>query len=265
MASSQTAERVIELEQIWAGYPKNPVLQDINLTVHALDYIGIIGPNGGGKTTLFKVLLGLLSPQRGRVTILGRSPHQGRRHIGYVPQIIHFDQNFPISVGEVVQTGRLGNRRWGRQCNRQDRIIVEQALAQVGLLDLQQYPVSELSGGQLQRVYIARALATEPQILLLDEPTANLDSQVSQAIYDLLWELNQWVTILMISHDIGAISSHVKTVACLNRRLYYHGSNQITSAMLEKTYGGAMDVVVHRELPQRILAPHESTNESGDR
>ncbi len=265
MASSHTAERMIELEQVWAGYPKNPVLQDINLTVHTLDYIGIIGPNGGGKTTLFKVLLGLLSPQRGRVHILGRSPRQGRRHIGYVPQIIHFDQSFPISVKEVVRTGRLGSRRWGWQFNHHDQEIVEQALAQVGLLDLQHCSVSELSGGQLQRVYIARALATEPQILLLDEPTASLDSQASQAIYDLLWELNQWVTILMISHDIGSISSHVKTVACLNRRLYYHSNNQITPAMLEKTYGGAMDVIVHRELSQRILAPHESMNESDDK
>jgi len=259
MASLQTGERVIELEQVWAGYPKNPILQDINLTVHALDYIGIIGPNGGGKTTLFKVLLGLLSPQRGRVSILGQSPYKGRRYIGYVPQII---QSFPISVWDVVQTGRLGKQRWGQRFNRQDRIIVEQSLVQVDLLDLQQRPVSELSGGQLQRVYIARALATEPQILLLDEPTANLDSRASQSIYDLLWELNQQITIVMISHDIGAISSHVKTVACLNRNLYYHGTNQITSAMLEKTYGGGMEAIVHQELPQRILAPHASTDDS---
>ncbi|MGF1498776.1 MAG: metal ABC transporter ATP-binding protein [Elainellaceae cyanobacterium] len=265
MASSQTEERVIELEQVWAGYSKNPVLQDINLTVHTLDYIGIIGPNGGGKTTLFKVLLGLLSPQRGRVSILGRSPHKGRRHIGYVPQSIYFDQTFPICVWEVVQAGRLGHGRLGRRFDRQDQRIVKQALDQVGLLDLKQHPVSELSGGQLQRAYIARALATEPQILLLDEPTANLDSQVSQSIYDLLWELNQQITIVMISHDIGAVSSHVKTVACLNQNLYYHGSNQITSAMLKKTYGDGMEAVVHRELPQRVLAPHESTNESGDR
>jgi zinc transport system ATP-binding protein len=165
----------------------------------------------------------------------------------------------------VVQAGRLGHGRLGQRLNRRDQLMVEQALDQVGLLNLKQRPVSELSGGQLQRVYIARALATEPQILLLDEPTANLDSQVSQSIYDLLWELNQQITIVMISHDIGAISSHVKTVACLNRNLYYHANNQITSAMLEKTYGGGMETVVHQELPQRILAPHESANESGDR
>lgn len=258
MSDDNSSKTVIELQDLWAGYGGDNILKSINLSVKELDYIGIIGPNGGGKTTLFKVLLGLLNPHWGQVTIFGRTVQQGRRYIGYVPQIIHFDRSFPINVSDVVRMGRLGRNRLFNRFNRKDDEQVEKALHQVNLLNLRDRPISELSGGQLQRVYIARALATEPRILLLDEPTAGLDNESSTAIYELLRDINEYATILMISHDVGTISSHVKTIGCLNRKLYYHGENQVTGQMLAQTYGSPMDRIVHGQVSQRILTPHDS-------
>ncbi|MDB9315723.1 ABC transporter ATP-binding protein [Spirulina sp. CS-785/01] len=226
MDISKSSSVVIEIEQLWAGYQQHTVLKNINLTIHERDYLAIIGPNGGGKTTLFKVLLGLLIPQQGRVNILGRQTRQGRRYIGYVPQNATFDRSFPISVRDVVRMGRLGKRRLLSRFNVYDEERVEQALQTVNLLDWRDAVVSELSGGQLQRVYIARALATEPRILLLDEPTASLDRQSSMGIYNLLRELNDFVTIVMVSHNIEPISSDVKAVGYLDRQLSFYSHSQ---------------------------------------
>ena len=175
-------------------------------------------------------------------------------YIGYVPQIMQFDQAFPITVADVVKMGRLGRRRLLQPYGKRDHEVVERVLDQVGLSKWRDRALSELSGGQRQRVYIARALATEPKILLLDEPTANLDQDVSATLYELLYQLNEFVTILMISHDISAVSSYVKTVGCLNRTLHYHNQNQITSEMLKQTYGETVQQLVH--VPQRFLAQH---------
>ncbi|ANV91431.1 metal ABC transporter ATP-binding protein [Picosynechococcus sp. PCC 8807] len=248
-------ETVISLERVWAGYPKTPVLEDINLQVQALDFIGLIGPNGGGKTTLLKVLLGLVQPQRGTVKILERPVTQGRRYIGYVPQILELDRDFPIQVRDVVNMGRLGKRKLFHRYNRKDREIVQRSLVQVGMADKGDRPIGELSGGERQRVYIARALASEPKILLLDEPTANVDSQVQNSIYELLKELNQSMTIMMISHDLGAISTYVKTVGCLNRRLHYHHDRLITPTMIEETYQCPVDLIAHG-IPHRVFPDH---------
>ena len=209
----------ISLKNLWFSYNGQSVLEDINLEIKELDFLGIIGPNGGGKTTLLKLILGLLTPTRGEVKILGRSVQKGRRYIGYVPQTVQFDYHFPISVWEVVQMGRLGKKPWWQKYQQQDREIVAKALEQVEIPHLSHCPLGELSGGQRQRVYIARALATQPQILLLDEPTASVDPQVSTNIYKLLQKLNQDITIIMISHDLQAISASVKNLVCLNRRL----------------------------------------------
>jgi zinc transport system ATP-binding protein len=248
-------ETVISLEQVWAGYPQTPVLEDINLTVQALDFVGLIGPNGGGKTTLLKVLLGLVQPQRGTVKILDRPVAQGRRYIGYVPQLLELDRDFPIQVRDVVRMGRLGKRKLFRRYNRKDQEIVQRCLEQVNMVDKCDRPIGELSGGERQRVYIARALASEPKILLLDEPTANVDSHIQRSIYELLRELNQYITIVMISHDLGAISTYVKTIGCLNRRLHYHYDRQITPRMIEETYQCPVDLIAHG-VPHRVLPDH---------
>ncbi len=246
---------VINLSHVWAGYDNHPVLEDITLTVDALDFVGIIGPNGGGKTTLLKVLLGLLKPHQGKVKILGYPVVSGRKFLGYVPQALEFDRAFPICVEDVVKMGRLGKRRLCQRYNAHDHRIVLSCLEQVGLLALRHRPLSQLSGGERQRVYIARALATEPQILLLDEPTANVDSKIQKSIYDLLKELNESVTIVMISHDLSAVSTYVKTVGCLNRRLHYHHDKHITPTMIEQTYQCPVDLIAHGT-PHRVFPEH---------
>ncbi len=254
---------VITLHHVWAGYGTTPILEDINLVVNELDFIGLIGPNGGGKTTLLKVLLGLISPERGEVKIMSRPVGKGRQYIGYVPQLLEFDRDFPVRVEDVVRMGRLGKRRLLQPYNRKDEVIVTRCLEQVGIANLRARPIGQLSGGERQRVYIARALASEPQILLLDEPTANVDTKVQNSIYELLRELNQFLTILMISHDIGAVSTYVKTVGCLNHRLFYHNDKLITPEMIEQTYKCPIDLIAHG-IPHRVFPQHSFPNSDND-
>lgn len=252
---NDTGREVLSLRHVWAGYDHQTVLQDVNLSVKALDFIGIVGPNGGGKTTLFKVLLGLVPARRGEVRIMGKPVGEGRRHIGYVPQLMAFDSDFPIQVWDVAMMGRLGRRGLLQRYRGEDAEIVADALRRVDMLDQRERTFGDLSGGQRQRVYIARALATEPSILLLDEPLTSVDPRVSSSIYELLERLNQSVTILMASHDIGAISSRVKTVGCLNRRLFYHGEDSLTPEMLELAYQCPVDLIAHG-VPHRVFPRH---------
>lgn len=246
---------IITLSKISAGYQSTLAIEDINLVVNELDFIGLIGPNGGGKTTLIKVLLGLITPQSGEITIFDRSVNEGRKYIGYVPQLLEFDREFPIRVEDVVKMGRLGKRRLLQPYNAKDKEIVTRSLAQVGLLELRSRSIGQLSGGERQRVYLARALASEPQILLLDEPTANVDTKVQNSIYELLKQLNEFMTIILISHDLSAISTYVKTVGCLNRRLFYHHDRLITAEMIEQTYQCPIELIAHG-IPHRVFPKH---------
>lgn len=246
---------VIHINNLWAGYGKDPILENIQLDIYPQDFVGLIGPNGGGKTTLIKVILGLLAPARGTVEIMGLPVEQGRRFVGYVPQFVEFDRAFPISVYEVVRMGLLNKRRLFNSFKPEDHHRIMEALERVNLAGLAQQPIGELSGGQRQRAYIARALVSQPAILLLDEPTASVDSHTSTTVFELLRELNQRVTILLISHDISAISSYVKTIGCLNHRLAYHAQKQITADMLQATYQCPVDLIAHG-LPHRVLSSH---------
>jgi zinc transport system ATP-binding protein len=248
-------EPVIQIENLWAGYENQSVLENINLKIYEADFLGLIGPNGGGKTTLLKTMIGLIKPYRGEIRVMGKSVHDGRCHIGYVPQMIEMDRQFPIRVWEVVQMGLLGCRRPLQPITDADREMIHFTLSQVEMDKLQNRAIGDLSVGQRQRVYIARALATDPQILLLDEPTASVDPQIAGMIYELLEKINQTVTIVMVSHDMNAISAHVKSIGCINRRLYYHGDKEITEDMLESIYECPVDLIAHG-LPHRVLAAH---------
>ena len=246
------SEEVISVKEMWAGYGGEVVLEKVHLVVERGDFIGLVGPNGGGKTTLLRVLLGLLPPMRGKVRVMGKPVQEGRRYIGYVPQTLELDYNFPLSVWEVTRMGRLGERPLLRSYTEKDDEIVEKALEQVEMMDVRTRPIGELSGGQRQRVYIARALATEPEILLLDEPTASVDPQIRNSIYELLARLNEEITILLVSHDVGTIGSYVKTVGCINRHLFYEHGEELSYEMLQEAYQCPIDLIAHG-VPHRIF------------
>lgn len=247
---------LIEIKDLFAGYNHEIVLNEINLTIFQDDFIGLIGPNGGGKTTLLKVILGLVEPKGGTVQIKGETPQLGRRNIGYVPQIAEYDTDFPISVQDIVRMGRLGPKRLFKPYTAEDDAIVRERLGWLDMLKYKDRALRELSGGQRQRVYIARALVTDPELLLLDEPTISVDFEARTQIFDLLYEINQrGIAILLVSHDLTAISSYVKTIGCLNRKLYYEGKKEITPEMLEASYSCPVDLIAHG-LPHRVVAEH---------
>ena len=247
----------LEISKLNVYYGDDCALEDISLKVEEREFLGIIGPNGGGKTTLLKAILGLIQPQSGEILIFGDTGEKARRSIGYVPQFSRFDRRFPIRVEEVVLMGRLAGRTpWLVRYDARDREIVEALLKKLELADLKDRQIGQLSGGQLQRVLIARALAVEPRILILDEPTASVDSASKTRIYDILKELNQEITILIVTHDLSAVSSNIDKIACLNRQLYYHGRSELEAGLVEKVYGCPVDLIAHG-VPHRVLRGHE--------
>ena len=246
----------IELKNITAGYQSgNPIIADINLKVEEKEFLGIIGPNGGGKTTLLKVIIGLLEPQTGEVFLGGKSVKSSSYKIGYVPQYSYFDKSFPITVSDVVSMGLISNKLFTSKLSKIEQLTIEESLEKVNLLNKLHVQIGHLSGGEQQRVLIARALATDPKILILDEPTASIDTQTGLSIYELLTELNKSKTIILVSHDVGAISRSVKKIACMNKKLVYHNTKEITKEMLEETYQCPVDLIAHG-VPHRVLDDH---------
>lgn len=246
-------DMAIELKDVTASYGDVTVLKKVTVNLESGQFLGIIGPNGGGKTTLFKVLLGLMEPDEGEVKVFGKHPKKNRDKLGYVPQYSNFDAEFPISVWDVVLMGRVGKLGWKPFYTEKDKKIARKSLKRVDMYDYKDRHVSKLSGGQLQRVLVARALTTNPELLLLDEPTASMDEKIKTSIYELLQELNeQGLTIILVSHDIGAISSHVKKVACMNKFLIYHGESELTPEMLEAAYECPVDLIAHGH-PHRVF------------
>lgn len=244
------AASVISLRDVWAAYDQGDVLEAIDLEIADRQLIALIGPNGGGKTTLIKLLLGLVQPTRGEVRVLGQRVERARQAVGYVPQEIRFDRDFPVSAWEVARMGRLGRRGLLRPFGAEDDAIVADALRRTGTLHLRRRPIGELSGGERQRVYIARALAVEPRLLLLDEPLSNVDPQARAAVHELLPALSQQMTVVMSSHDVGAILPHVHSVGYLSRRLLYYGAPQAAP----ETIRGAFRCPVDME-PQSCVCP----------
>ena len=239
------APPAIDIEDLWFSYNGQAVLRDVSLQVAAREMVCVVGPNGGGKSTLLKLALGLLRPQRGSVLIFGRPPHDARVQMGYVPQHAVFDPSFPASVADVVLMGRLGRSRWLGPFGRRDRDVADEALRDVGLADLRRRWFSELSGGQRQRVMIARALASRPELLLLDEPMASLDAAVENEFQALLERLNERMAIVLVSHDIGFVSGRAGKVVCVRGTVAVHPTAELTGELMRDLYGQDIRLVRH--------------------
>jgi len=266
-----STEAVISLQNVTFSYGGAPALEEVNFSVGPREMVCMVGPNGGGKTTLVKLILGLLTPQRGEIALFGRPPRRSRRRAGYMPQHVQFDPWFPISVKDIVLMGRLGvaqpptdvlggGHSRGRLCHiwrqfrgatgwygRADRRAALDALDQVEMEAFWRQPFSSLSGGERQRVLIARALCCQPDLLLLDEPTANIDTLVEARLVDLLGELNRRMAVVMVSHDLGFVSRLVERVICVNRRVVVHPTNELTGETIRDLYGGEVRMVRHDE------------------
>jgi len=235
----------VTMQDVSFAYNGRTALQNVNLTIPDRDFAWIVGPNGGGKSTLVKLMLGLLRPARGAVRLLGQPPERGRRQVGYMPQHVRHDPAFPAEVIDVVLMGRVGARRPLGRFSRVDRERALAVLDEVDLADRSRARFGELSGGQQRRVLIARALAADPAMLVLDEPTANLDLRVEEELYDLLQALNDRLTIVMVSHDPAFVSPFVKSVICVKQHVHQHPTAEIDVAIMSELYGRPIRMIRH--------------------
>jgi len=244
-------EPVVDLRGVTFSYAPQtvaqPVLQDVDLHVEPRDFLGIVGPNGGGKTTLLKIILGLLTPQHGTVSVFGQAPHRVRTRIGYVPQHAQVDPSIPADVLDIVLMGRLARSHWGPKFGKAHVGAAHEALRRTSTEDLVRRPIGSLSGGQRQRVLIARALASDADLLLLDEPTAGVDAHMERGLIDLLKQLNESLPIVLVSHDISFVSTHLKRVACLSRTATVHAAHEISDEVVADMYHGHVQLVRHDE------------------
>ncbi len=239
----------ISLHSVSASYQENTVLKDVSLDINADDFIGIIGPNGGGKTTLLKLILGLIKPVEGKIF-----RNIERDEIGYLPQVSQFDSSFPITVHQVISSGLAKGLKTGLR-GKQSASRVREVLETTGTMDIENRPIGELSGGEMQRTMLARAIISEPRLLILDEPNTYVDNRFEHELYRILSNLSKKMTILLVSHDVGTISPYIKSIACVNRGLHYHPSNEITSEQL-KVYNCPIELVTHGTVPHRVMGEH---------
>ncbi len=245
-------KKLLTIQDVTVRYDGVTALQQANLTVNEQDFIGIIGPNGGGKTTLIKSILGLVEPSQGEILF-----HLNKNEIGYLPQVNQIDKQFPISVLDVVRSGQAHGvfNQFGHKAKNSIQ-QAEALLDEVGALHLRHKAIGDLSGGQMQRVLLCRALMNKPKLLILDEPDTYVDSQFEASLYEKLSELNKEIAIILVSHDIGTISSFVKTIACINKDLHYHLSNVISSEQLAG-YNCPLQIISHGDIPHTVLCKHD--------
>jgi zinc transport system ATP-binding protein len=244
---------LFEMHSLSASYGAKTVLQDIDLRVNENDFIGVIGPNGGGKTTLLKVILGLLKPVKGKIVFNNEIIKQNR--IGYLPQMSTGDINYPVTVTDIILSGLMIRKGIISRMSSNDKNKAGVVLEELGLTEMAGSTINELSGGQIQRVFLGRAIIGDPKLLLLDEPGNFVDTNFENDFYEKLKDLNNRMAILMVSHDVGTISSHIKSFACVNRSLHYHPSHEITNDDL-LAYGCPIQLITHGDVPHTVLKFH---------
>ena len=242
---------LLHLDKVSASYSGKTVLKEVTLEIRDDDYMGVIGPNGGGKTTLLKLILGLLKPDSGSVY-----RNIGKNDIGYLPQVNQFDEHFPITVFNVVLSGLTDGMGILKMKKNRAEHQVDEILWSVGIADLKHRPIGELSGGELQRTMLARAIISAPRLLILDEPNTYVDNRFEQELYRILSELNKRMAIMLVSHDVGTISPFIKSISCVNRSLHFHPSNKITNEQL-KVYNCPIELVTHGPVPHRVMQDHK--------
>ena len=241
---------LVEIENMYAGYNGNVVLKAINLRIYEQDFLGIIGPNGGGKTTLIKTILGLLKPFSGSIVF---ENNRLKNHIGYMPQTHQLDRKFPIIVSEVVESGLISDKKLSRLDR---KAKTQEMIRRMDIENVAGKAIGELSGGQLQRTLLARAVINDPDLLILDEPNSYIDRRFESHFYELLKEINQTTAIVLVSHDVGTIISTVKNIACVNETLHYHAGTDVDGDWLEEHWACPFDVITHGDLPHRVLKKH---------
>lgn len=250
-------EKLIEIKDVTAAYGNKTVLRDITLDVWKNDFLGIIGPNGGGKTTLLKVILGLLPPVSGSLHFYRDGEETTDRKIGYLPQMNNIDKKFPIAVREVVASGLAAEKPRFRSFSEAQNRRVDEVVGLMGLDGLATRAIGELSGGQLQRVLLGRSIVSRPQVLILDEPNSYVDKRFESRFYQLLEEINKESAIILVSHDIGTVLAMVKNIACVNETLHYHPGANVSEEWLGEKYACPIELIGHGDLPHRVLKTHE--------
>lgn len=247
--------KLIEIKHLSAAYGGNRVLRDINLTVYEQDFLGIIGPNGGGKTTLIKTILGLHPKQEGDIRFF-QGEQESNITLGYLPQYSSIDRKFPISVHETILSGLSSQKTLTSRFTSEHHQRVKEVVQQMGLEAVKDRPIGALSGGQLQRVLLGRAIVSDPNLVILDEPSTYIDQRFEAKLYELLTEINRRCAIILVSHDIGTVLQNVKSIACVNETLDYHPDTQISGEWLEKNFHCPIELLGHGALPHRILGEH---------
>lgn len=250
---------IIEIKDVSVGYnPNSPILKGVNLNVYQNDFLGIIGPNGGGKTTLLKTILGLLKPFSGDIIYKRGSVRVDKMNIGYLPQMNQIDKKFPISVFDVILSGLTAKKKLFNYYSHEQKVQARNIAERMGLKDLLDRPIGNLSGGQLQRTLLGRAIVDNPDLLILDEPNSYVDKRFETDFYKILEEINAQTAIILVSHDVGTVISLVKNIACVNEGLHYHSGSNVSSEWLEKTYTSCpIEIIGHGDFPHRILEKHE--------
>lgn len=249
--------KILELRDITVGYKNSPaVLNGVNLTVFERDFLGIIGPNGGGKTTLLKTILNLLNPISGDICFYQNGERSKKIKIGYLPQINQIDKKFPISVRDVILSG-ISAKSCFAPYTKEQKQMAEEVAVQMGVIEFIDKAIGELSGGQLQRTLLGRAIVDGPELLVLDEPNSYVDKKFESSFYKILEVVNETTAIIMVSHDVGTVLSIVKNIACVNGGLHYHIGTNVSSEWINSTYNCPIDIVGHGDFPHRVLGKHE--------